>query len=79
MSQNSIAQQPYTKDVKTVNISSFTAQCTIPSEVQLPSLPEKLALENKHTQTAKNDPYTKRANITVVIDNTPKNDCMNKE
>ncbi|WP_176552665.1 hypothetical protein, partial [Testudinibacter sp. TR-2022] len=67
LSQQNI--ETYTKQVNQGYIRDFALQCILPEENMKAVLPQKIVLETKRIDTVKADPYTRSANVTVVIDN----------
>ncbi|MGV6988796.1 hypothetical protein ACWA5Z_07840 [Testudinibacter sp. P80/BLE/0925] len=65
--QQAIARPDYTKEVNRVNITDFNIEC---EEVAVIAQ-EKQKIQEQQLQTRSNDPYTRRANATVIIDNNP--------
>ncbi|TNH05413.1 hypothetical protein FHQ26_00090 [Testudinibacter sp. TR-2022] len=68
----SLSQQnveTYTKQVNQGYIRDFALQCILPEENMKAVPAQKIVLETKRIDTVKADPYTRSANVTVVIDN----------
>ncbi|MGR3807642.1 hypothetical protein SAMN05660772_02376 [Pasteurella testudinis DSM 23072] len=62
----------YTKQVSKGHINQFALQCVAPETNMKPVIPEKLEIQTTQVNTAKNDPYTRSANVTIIIDDKPK-------
>lgn len=65
--QQAIARPDYTKEINRVNITDFNLECEEPTIITQ----EKQEIRKQQLQTQSNDPYTRRANATVIIDNNP--------